>query len=90
VAVSCTLGTLNAGATATVTIVATANAGAAGNTSNSASVSATETDPNTANNASTAPVVIFAPGAANIPTLDDTMLLMLAALLATVAILRAR
>jgi uncharacterized repeat protein (TIGR01451 family) len=90
VPVSCTLGTLNAGATATVTIVATANAGAAGNTSNSASVSATETDPNTANNASTAPVVIFAPGAANIPTLDETMLLMLAALLATVAILRAR
>ncbi len=58
--VSCTLGTLNSGASATVTIVVTANNGPLSNT---ATVSSTTSDPNSANNSATATTTVNQPAA---------------------------
>jgi uncharacterized repeat protein (TIGR01451 family) len=55
--VSCSLGTLNSGASATVTIVVTANSGPLSNT---ATVSSSTSDPNTANNGATATTTVTA------------------------------
>lgn len=48
--ITCTIATLNAGATATFTFVVTANAGATGTLANSATVTTTTADPAAANN----------------------------------------
>ncbi|HWD08578.1 MAG TPA: DUF11 domain-containing protein, partial [Actinomycetota bacterium] len=61
--VSCTLGTLDLGATATVTIAVTPNV--TGTVSNTASVSANETDPNPANNSATATTTVTAQTTSN-------------------------
>jgi uncharacterized repeat protein (TIGR01451 family) len=89
--VSCNVGTLNVGANATVTIQALVTA-TSGTISNTASVTAAEGDADNGDNASTTPpvpVTVPAEGAA-IPTLSEWMLMLLAAMLGIVAVLKMR
>ncbi|HYR28574.1 MAG TPA: Calx-beta domain-containing protein [Thermoanaerobaculia bacterium] len=83
--VTCNLGTLAAGGTATITLVATAS-----NTpqpvSNTATATATEADADPGDNSGTADAAIVAA----IPTAGELGLLLVAAMLAAVALLRLR
>jgi len=81
--ITCSVGTLNSGATTTITLVVTAP-DAGGTLINTATVSAFEPDPNPANNSATTTTII-SPASA-IPALSDWMLLLLAAALAAVAL----
>ena len=85
--VVCNLGTMLAGSNATITLVTTVT-GTSGTVSNTASVTSAENA--VPESSSTAPVPIGATAAANIPTLSEWMLLMLAALLAMTALLKSR
>ncbi|HEX6097942.1 MAG TPA: Calx-beta domain-containing protein [Thermoanaerobaculia bacterium] len=85
--ITCTLGTLNAGASATITLNTLASA-TPQNVSNTASVTANETEPNTTNNASTVPTTITALAA--VPALSTYGLMAVAALLAAVAFAKLR
>jgi uncharacterized repeat protein (TIGR01451 family) len=78
--VTCNLGTLNNAATATVSLQIRPNN--PGVVSNTATVSAPETDSNPANNSSTATVTVRP--AADIPTLSEKMLMLLAAMFAAI------
>jgi uncharacterized repeat protein (TIGR01451 family) len=78
--VTCNLGTLNNAATATVSLQIRPNN--PGVVSNTAAVSAPETDSNPANNSSTVTVTVGA--AADIPTLSEKMLMLLAAMFAAI------
>jgi uncharacterized repeat protein (TIGR01451 family) len=88
--ISCSLGTLAAGASATVTVQAKVTA-TSGSLANSASVSATESDPAPANGSSSAPALVVAPAsAAEVPALGGWLLLALAMLLGVAALVRMR
>lgn len=89
--VSCNLGALNVGANATVTIQALVTA-TSGTISNTASVTAAEGDGDAGDNASTTPPIPVGPaeGAAAIPTLSEWMLMLLAAMLGIVAVVKMR
>jgi uncharacterized protein (TIGR03118 family) len=91
VVVTCVLGTLASGATATVTLTVQAPA-APTTVSNTASVQATQADPAPANNTSTATVAVglAAGGVRQVPTLSQWSLLLLAALLASMGMLKVR
>ena len=78
--VTCNLGTLNNAATATVSLQIRPNN--PGVVSNTATVSTTVTDSNPANNTSTATVTVRP--AADIPTLSEKMLMLLAAMFAAI------
>jgi uncharacterized repeat protein (TIGR01451 family) len=82
--VVCTIGTMSSGATVTVTVVAHTGSTAAGTSSNTATVTSGTPDPNPANNTATATVV------AAIPTLSPLLLMLLAAVLGGVALLKLR
>ena len=81
--ITCSVGTLNSGATTTITLVVTAPV-AGGSLINTATVTAFEPDPNPANNSATTTTTI-SPASA-IPALSDWMLVLLAAALASVAL----
>jgi uncharacterized repeat protein (TIGR01451 family) len=86
--VSCTLGTINSGASATITLVTTVTA-TNGTISNTASVASTEADPDSADRTSTtAPLAVVA--ATAIPTMSETMLLALMLALAMIAAMKMR
>jgi uncharacterized repeat protein (TIGR01451 family) len=86
--VTCTLGTILNGASATITLVASVNA-SSGTITNSATVVSTEADPDTADRTATSsPLPVIASG--EIPTLSQTMLLLMMAVLAAVATARMR
>jgi uncharacterized repeat protein (TIGR01451 family) len=85
--VTCSIATLNNGASTTITLVVTAPL-AGGTVSNTATVSAAEADPNPANNSSTATVSLQP--ASNIPTLSEEILLLLAAVIALIGAFRLR
>ncbi len=85
--VTCTLPTLAVGAANPITLTITAPPVAStGTLSNTATVSSAASDPNPANNSSTSTVPIL-PGS-NIPTLSTWMLMMLAAVLGAIALVR--
>jgi uncharacterized repeat protein (TIGR01451 family) len=89
---SCSLGTLNSGATATITLQALVTA-TTGSIANTATVSSAIADGNGANNSSTTPatpVTNAAPSEAEIPTLSQWALLFMCALLAIAAFVRMR
>ena len=81
--VNCSIGTLTNGASATIALRVTATA--AGNATNTASATANEMDPDGANAA--APAVTIA-NPMPIPTLSPALLLVLAAMLAAIALVR--
>jgi uncharacterized repeat protein (TIGR01451 family) len=81
--ITCTLGTINSGANATITITVTAPT-STGTVSNTATVTSDQSDPNTTNNTSTAALQV----GAGIPTLSETMLLLVALLLAAIGTMR--
>ncbi|MBV8516168.1 MAG: TIGR03118 family protein, partial [Acidobacteria bacterium] len=81
--VVCSLGTLNSGASATITIIVDAPPSSA-TVSNTATVTSDQSDPNTTNNAASAVVQVAAP----VPTLSETMLMLVALLLAAIGALR--
>ena len=83
--VTCNAGTLASAASMTVTLVVTAPSIGV-SASNTASVSAAELDPVLANNSATAIVTLTAPGA--IPTMSEWALLLLAASLGLLAVLK--
>jgi uncharacterized repeat protein (TIGR01451 family) len=83
--ITCALGTLNAASSATVTITATATGGS-GAYGNTATVTAAETDPQSSDNSATAPLAIL--GAADVPALHPSMLLLLMAMIVGVVLLR--
>ena len=85
--ITCSIATLASGATSTITLVATTPA-AGGPLSNTATVSAAQTDPNPANNSSTASVTLQA--GTSIPTLSMAVLLLLGAMLALIGAIRMR
>lgn len=85
--ITCSIASLASGATSTITLVVAAPSGG-GTVSNTATVSAAQSDPNSANNSSTASVTIGAASA--IPAMSGTLLLLLAALLGTVAVIKLR
>ena len=82
ITITCNLGTLAPSGSATVTIVA--RMVATGPTTNTANVAAGTADPDSADNASSVAFAITAP--VGIPTLDPTMQLLLAALVAAMAL----
>jgi uncharacterized repeat protein (TIGR01451 family) len=81
--VSCTLGTIASGGSATITLVASVTA-TSGTISNTATVSATESA--VSPSSSTPPIPVLAPG--EIPTLSEWALLLLAAMVAAIALMR--
>ncbi|MBV9493390.1 MAG: TIGR03118 family protein, partial [Acidobacteria bacterium] len=83
--VTCTLGSINSNANATITLTVTSPA-VPGQVSNTATVTTSATDPDLSNNSSTSNVQVGDP--LTIPTLSETMLLMLALLLAVVGATR--
>lgn len=83
--VVCTLGTLAAGQSATVTLTVRAAAGAP--VLNTATVSAAQYDPTPGNGSSTASAAVID---ANVPTLSEWMLFLLAVMLACTAVIRMR
>jgi len=85
--VTCSIATLNNGASATFTIIITAPT-AGGSLTNTATVSAATSDPNSSNNTATA-ILALQPASA-IPTLSMTMLMLLAVSLAMIAALELR
>jgi uncharacterized repeat protein (TIGR01451 family)/CSLREA domain-containing protein len=85
--ITCSVATLNSGASTTFTIVVKAPT-AGGSVSNTATVTSALTDPNPANNSST--VILSISPASSIPTLSEIMLLMLAAMLALIAAYKLR
>ncbi|HET7436579.1 MAG TPA: TIGR03118 family protein [Thermoanaerobaculia bacterium] len=84
-AITCSLGTLNSGANATITLTVHAPASDA-SLSNTASVTSAQSDPNMTNNAATAVVQVASP--VPVPTLSETVLILMALLLAAVAAMR--
>ncbi|HYH06434.1 MAG TPA: IPTL-CTERM sorting domain-containing protein [Thermoanaerobaculia bacterium] len=89
--ISCNIGTLNNGANATVTIQALVTA-TSGTITNTASVTAAEGDADGGDNASSTPPIPVGPAAegAAIPTLSEWMLMLLAAMLGIVAVVKMR
>jgi uncharacterized repeat protein (TIGR01451 family) len=89
---TCTLGTLNSGASATITLQTLVTA-TSGTISNTATVTADTDDGNAANNGSTTTPIPVVPGAAEIqgiPTLSEWALLALMAMLGVAAVVRMR
>ena len=84
--VVCNLGTILAGANATITLSASV-AGTSGTITNTASASATEA---ATVNSTTPPIVITSASVEAIPTLSEWMLILMAAMLGIVAIVKAR
>jgi len=81
--VTCTLGTLNSGAGATITLTVQAP-GSPTTLLNTATVIASQSDPDTTNNSSTVSVAVALP----IPTLSETMLMLVAGLIAAIGAIR--
>jgi hypothetical protein len=89
---TCSIGTLLNGASATITVQALVTA-TTGTITNSATVTSGTSDPNGGNNTGSSaptPVVPGGPAEAAVPTLSEWALLGLAAMLAAVAVLKAR
>jgi len=84
--VTCALGTLTTGGSATITLTIKMPSAPA-TVANTASVTASENDPNPANNTSTATTAVSS-AIAPIPVLSTWMLLMLAAMLTALALMR--
>jgi uncharacterized membrane protein len=80
-AVTCSLGTLNSGATATILLTVTLPS-TAGPVANTATVTTSSNDPNLANNTATSTVTVVS--SANIPTVSPLTLLLIALALAMV------
>jgi hypothetical protein len=79
--VTCSLGTLNSGATATILLTVTLPS-TAGPVANTATVTTANSDPNLGNNSATSTVTVVA--SANIPTVSPLMLLLMALALTVV------
>ncbi|HEX9984262.1 MAG TPA: DUF11 domain-containing protein [Thermoanaerobaculia bacterium] len=85
--VTCAVGTLTSGATANLSITITLPQ-SGGPLVNTATVAATQTDPNLANNTSTATITVAGASAADIPTLSPWALALLALGIAVVVVVK--
>jgi uncharacterized repeat protein (TIGR01451 family) len=85
--VTCTLGTINSGASATISLTI-ALPSTPGPVSNTATVTSSSSDANPANNSATSTITVVA--AASIPTLSQTALLLLALAVSLIAVIRIR